>query len=145
MNYTNLHSYYEVNMKIGELAKLTQCHPETIRYYQKIGLLFEPDKDQSGYGRYNHDHLAHVRLLRRSKELGFSQTQMRELISLTATPGGSCQRVHELTVRQLASVKEKILHLQEITGALNKLKVACEENTVDECPTLVDMLSFTKS
>lgn len=132
-------------MKIGELAKLTQCHPETIRYYQKIGLLFEPDKDQSGYGRYNHDHLAHVRLLRRSKELGFSQTQMRELISLTATPGGSCQRVHELTVRQLASVKEKILHLQEITGALNKLKVACEENTVDECPTLVDMLSFTKS
>jgi len=132
-------------MKIGELAKLTQCHPETIRYYQKIGLLFEPDKDQSGYGRYSHDHLAHVRLLRRSKELGFSQTQMRELISLTEDPSDSCHRVHELTVRQLASVREKIQHLQEISGALNKLKAACEKNTVDECPTLVDMLSFTQS
>ena len=130
-------------MKIGQLAKATDCHPETIRYYQNIGLLFAPEKDASGYGRYTKDHLAHVRLLRRAKELGFSQTQMRELVALTDQAADSCQRVHTLTMKQLTSVEQKIQDLNEISKALTQLKIACEQNNVDECPTLVEMLSFS--
>ena len=132
-------------MKIGELAKATNCHAETIRYYHKVGLLFKPDRMPNGYGRYTEKHLAHLRLLRRSKSLGFSQPEMRELIALANKDSDSCGNVHELTVRQIGSLERKITQLEEIRTALIELRTACETNTVAVCPALIDMLGFEDS
>lgn len=128
-------------MKIGELAKITNCHVETIRYYHKIGLLFKAEKMANGYGRYSEKHLAHLRLIRRAKGLGFSQSQMSELVKLAKRRTESCDSVHTLTTRQLQNVKNKIQALEEIKTALTTLLIACENNTLDDCPALTELLS----
>jgi len=129
-------------MRIGELAKATNCHAETIRYYHKVNLLFPPEKMANGYGRYTDKHLAHLRLLRRSKELGFSQAEMRELIRLANDSSDSCSNIHELTVKQIDEIDRKICDLEKIKIALIVLRTACEKNAIAECPALTDMLGF---
>ena len=127
-------------MKIGELAKLTNCHVETIRYYHKIGLLFKAERMANGYGFYSKRHLAHLRLIRSAKDLGFTQKEMIELVSLAEGREESCNRVHSLTERQLNNVMERISALEEIKNALTVLLTSCKNNTLDECPALTELL-----
>lgn len=129
-------------MKIGELAKATNCHAETIRYYHKVKLLFKPETMANGYGRYTDKHLSHLRLLRRSKELGFSQKEMGELIGLANNSSDSCSNVHRLTIRQIGEIERKIHDLEKIKIALTELRTACENNAIEDCPALTDMLTF---
>ena len=129
-------------MRISEIATATHCHPETVRYYQKVGLLRASNRDANGYGRYTQEHLANLRLLRRAKSLGFSQAEMRELVALSEAEHESCERVRELTQKQLTSLEEKITQLSQIQAALRQLEEACENNTLNTCPALAEMLSF---
>lgn len=127
-------------MKIGELAKKTGCHAETIRYYQKVGLLKKVDIQPNGYGDYSEEHLAHLKLIRRAKELGFSQKEMLELVELARSPRDSCANVRALTQRQLVRVHDRLRALDQIKAALETMMSSCDKNTLDECPTLTDLL-----
>ena len=127
-------------MKIGELAKKTDCHVETIRYYQKVGLLVKASRLPNGYGDYTEQHRAQLTLIRRAKDLGFSQKEMSELVELARSPRESCASVRDLTQRQLLNVQDRIRALDQIKGALETMMSSCDENTLDECPTLIELL-----
>lgn len=127
-------------MKIGELAEKTGCHVETIRYYQKVGLLKKPNTLPNGYGDYAEHHLAHLKLIRRAKELGFSQKEMFELVELARSPKNSCASVRDLTQKQLLNVESRTRALDEIKGALETMMSSCDKNTLDQCPTLTELL-----
>lgn len=127
-------------MKIGELANSVNCHVETVRYYEKEGLLPPARRLANGYGDYSNTHLALLRLIRRSKELGFRQQHIRELVKLTDHSNKSCAEVHQLTLTQWDSVKRKIKELRKIERALKTLASACETNTLANCPVLLELI-----
>jgi len=124
------------NMKIGTLAKAVGCHVETVRYYEKEGLLPPARRFANGYGEFTDTHLQLLRLIRHAKGLGFSQPQIRELVRLTIAKDNACEEVHRITLAQLDVVGEKLRSLRKIQNVLRKLSVACEQNEHADCPVL---------
>ncbi|NND00252.1 MAG: helix-turn-helix domain-containing protein, partial [Gammaproteobacteria bacterium] len=124
------------SVKIGELAKSVGCHVETVRYYEKEGMLPEPPRSESGYRIYTPQHLRQLRLIRRAKELGFSQDQIKSLIRLSYDVDDPCDDVYELTVAQVANVDNKIKELKRLKSALISMKKACEAGNHKSCPSL---------
>jgi len=123
-------------MKIGALSKAVGCHVETVRYYEKEGLLPPATRAANGYGEYSDTHLKLLRLIRHAKGLGFSQTQMRELVRLTRKQDSACDEVHQLTLAQLSVIAEKLRALRKMQKALKELSSACERNQHVDCPVL---------
>ena len=123
-------------MKISKLANAVGCHVETVRYYEKIGLLPPSAKSSNGYGEYSDDHLKLLRLIRHSKDLGFSQKQIRELVQLATSQDSLCEEVHHLTLAQLDFVKSKLKMLKNIQKELTTLSKACKQNKLHDCPVL---------
>ncbi len=127
-------------MKIGKLAKTVDCHVETVRYYEKQGLLPPAKKSANGYGNYSENHLRLLRLIRHAKGLGFSQTQVRQLVQLASGREGACDDVHELTLEQLHVVDSKLRELSKMKEALVRFSKACEENQDKDCPVLDELV-----
>ncbi len=123
-------------MKIGRLAKAVNCHVETVRYYEKEGQLPSSEKSANGYGEYSDVHLNLLRLIRHSKDLGFPQKQVRELVRLAISHDASCNEVHQLTLTQLEFIKEKLKGLRKMQKDLSLLSKACEQNKHQDCPVL---------
>jgi DNA-binding transcriptional MerR regulator len=123
-------------MKIGELAKSVDCHVETVRYYEKEGMLSEPPRSGNGYRVYTGQHLRQLRLIRHAKDLGFSQDQVKNLIRLAFDVDDPCDDVHELTIAQVASVDDKINELKRLKSALISMQKACEAGNHKSCPSL---------
>ena len=128
-------------MKRGELAKKTGCNIETIRYYEKIGLLNDPPRNESGYRIYGEDHQQRLRFVLRGRELGFSIGQLRELLTLVDGGSYTCAEVRELTKEHLAAVQEKISDLQRLEKTLAATFAACDGRQVPECPVIDALLA----
>ena len=105
-------------MKIGELAAATDCHFETIRYYEKVGLLPKPERTASGYRAYRKGDIARVRFITRGRALGFSLDEIRRILHLSESPDLSCAEVDTLARQHLAEVREKLAHLQRMETEL---------------------------
>lgn len=112
-------------MLIGQLADRSGVNLETIRYYERTGLLPPPPRSAAGYRLYRPDHLQRLVFLRRSRQLGFSIKEVQDLLSLAGQPNRVCKDVTRLAARHLTSVTEKITELQRLQGALEKLVCAC--------------------
>ncbi len=125
---------------IGQLSKLTDVNIETIRYYEKIGIMPNPPRSSSGYRIYSAPHLERLSFVRRSKELGFSQPEVRKLLTLVDDHQYTCAEVQEITANQLAAVRTKIKDLQKLAKALAKMVSECDGGDIPECP-IVDTLS----
>lgn len=128
------------SMKIGALAKAVGCHVETVRYYEKAGLLPPVPRAANGYSEFSDVHLQLLRLIRHAKELGFSRPQVRELVQLARTEGSACDDVHQITLAQLDVVAEKLRGLRRLQSALKKLSIACEKNMLADCPVLEQLV-----
>ena len=128
-------------MQIGELGNAVNCSVETIRYYEKVGLLPLPTRAANGYRIYNDEHLKFLRLIRRARSLGFSQEQVRELYALATSQDSPCNEVWELTKKQLEFGKEKQKELRRVGRALKKLADACERDNHATCPILEELIS----
>ena len=96
-------------MKIGALAKSAGCHVETVRYYEKEGLLPPSAKLANGYSEYADLHLKLLLLIRHAKDFGFTQKQIRELVQLATSQNSPCEEVHQLTLAQLEVIEAKWL------------------------------------
>lgn len=128
-------------MKIGELANITDVPVETIRYYEKIGLLPEPNRDPNGYRAYRNSHLDRLLFIKRCRSLDMAQDEIRELIRLSETPEADCQEVNALLARHLTHVRERLEELAGLEKNLQQLQKACSEaGTVQECG-IIDELS----
>lgn len=124
-------------MRIGELAKTTAIPVETIRYYEKIGLLPEPARDGSGYRAYRSAHLDRLQFIRRCRNLDMAQDEIRELIRLAEQPEADCSEVDALLAHHLNHVRERLRELARLEDTLVQLQQACTEGrTVRECGIL---------
>ena len=128
-------------MRIGELGRAVNCSVETIRYYEKAGLLPPSDRADNGYRTYNEMHLKLLRLIRRTRALGFSQAQVREFVALATSQESPCNEVWDLTKSQLNIINEKQKELRRVSRALKKLGNACEQNNHASCPVLDELIS----
>ena len=127
-------------MRIGELAKAVGCHIETVRYYEKVGLIPASARKANGYSDYSDKHLQYLRLVRRAGSLGFSQSEVQELVNLIDIKGNSCEQVLSIVTKQITVLNEKLKEIRRIKKALTDLSAACEEGRHDDCPALEELL-----
>lgn len=126
---------------IGELSRQTLCNIETIRYYERIGLLPQPRRHGGRYRRYDGDDIARLKFVRRARELGFSIDQVRALLALSADNGReTCVEVRELAMAHLADVRAKIADLRAMEQALADAVRRCDAGEPPGCP-IIDALS----
>ena len=123
------------SLTIGQLAKAAGVGVETLRFYERKGLLPPPPRSRSGYRRYPADAVARVRFIRRAKELGFSLAEIRELLAMRVDPGRSCADVRAVARAKIADVEAKIADLTRMRAVLRRLARACPgEGPVSACP-----------
>jgi Cu(I)-responsive transcriptional regulator len=121
---------------IGELAKATGTKVETIRYYERIGLLPEPKRTTGNYRSYEAAHLGRLSFIRRARDLGFSIEQVRNLLGLADQKGCSCETVDSIAREHLADVDRKIADLKGLRRELDALIRQCHHGTIAECRIL---------
>ncbi len=124
-------------MKIGEISKRSCVPVETIRYYEKIGLLPKPDRETSGYRAYRNAHLDRLLFIKRCRNLDMAQDEIRELIRLSENPEADCHEVDALLARHLEHVRDRLKELSSLEKNLQQLQRACSDaGTVQECGIL---------
>ena len=120
-------------MKIGELATATSTKVETVRYYEKIGLLAAPARSASNYRAYGSDHLARLSFIRRARYLGFTLEAVRELLTLSDDNDQSCEAVDHIATVHLAEVERKIADLSALQSELTRVLGSCRHGTIADC------------
>lgn len=123
-------------LKRADLARRTGCNLETIRYYEKIGMMPDPPRTASGYRVYDVTHVGRLRFILRGRELGFSIEELRGLLDLVDGGTQTCAEVKERTERHLAEVRTKIADLKRIEKVLATTAAQCSGRKVPECPVL---------
>ncbi|PWE29841.1 MerR family transcriptional regulator [Maritimibacter sp. 55A14] len=118
------------------LARRTGCNLETIRYYEKIGMMPPPPRSEAGYRVYDDGHLERLGFILRARELGFSLDEIRGLLALVDRGTQTCAEVKERTERHLADVREKIADLKRIERVLAETAAQCSGDEVPDCPVL---------
>jgi MerR family mercuric resistance operon transcriptional regulator len=121
----------------GDVAKQANVHIETLRYYERRGLLPIPRRSVSNYRLYSADTVRQVRFIKRAQDLGFSLKEILELLSLRAEPKTSCEDVRECAEAKIIHIEAKIRSLQAMKRALAKLVTECSgSGSITECPIL---------
>ena len=108
-------------MKIGELASATATKVETVRYYEKIGLLAPPARTSANYRAYGKEHLARLSFIRRARDLGFTLEAVRELLTLSDDKARSCEAVDSIARVHLADIERKISDLAALRTELDRV------------------------
>jgi MerR family mercuric resistance operon transcriptional regulator len=124
-------------LTIGEVAKAAEVGIETVRFYEREGLIAEPPRRQSGYRQYPPDTVRRLRFIRRAKDLGFTLKEIGELLDLRVDPTTSCADVRAIAKAKMADVEGKMLDLARIQAALTDLVRTCRgKGPTSECPIL---------
>jgi Cu(I)-responsive transcriptional regulator len=120
-------------MTIGQLAEATGTKVETVRYYEKIGLLPRPRRTAGNYRSYAEEQVQQLAFIRRARNLGFSIEEVRELLRLAAHEDQPCADVDEIAARHLAATKAKIAALTRLRRELGRVLASCEGGSVGQC------------
>ena len=127
-------------MRIGELAKATETNVETVRYYEKIGLLPKAARTSANYRSYGGDHLARLSFIRRARNLGFTLEAVRELLALSDDKQQSCEAIDAASRAHLAEVDQKIRDLRALRSELSRIILSCQHGTVADCKIIETLL-----
>lgn len=124
-------------LTIGEVAERAKMHIETLRYYERRGLVARPPRSASNYRLYPEDAVQRVRFIKRAQELGFSLKDIKELLSLRATPEAECGEIRAHAEAKIKDIEEKVGVLMAMKSALSKLVTECSgEGPLTDCPIL---------
>lgn len=123
-------------LTIGALSERTGVNIETIRYYERIGLLPPPPRSVGRHRLYDHMHSQRLLFIRRARELGFSQPDVRVLLGLGANHDLTCGEVKSLTNLHIAAIGDKIRDLRRLESVLRSLAARCEAEETPTCPIL---------
>lgn len=124
-------------LTIGQVAKESGVGVETIRFYEREGLIAKPPRRLSGYRHYDRDVIRRIRFIQRGKDLGFSLREIAELLSLRLARGRSCADVKARATAKIGDIESKVAVLERMKGALTRLAAACGGiGSVSECPIL---------
>lgn len=126
-----------VGMRTGELAASAGVNIQTVRFYEKRGILPKPDRTASGYRDYSPEALRMIRFIKRAQDLGFTLDEIEELLRLRNTRRASCAELKGAGQAKMAAVDAKIASLKAMKRALAVLLASCERNESDRrCPIL---------
>lgn len=131
-------------MKIGEAAAASGCHIETIRYYERIGLLKAPKRTSGGYRSYTVDDVEKLRFVSRGRDLGFSLDDIRSLLTLAAEPGGECADVDRIARAHLRDIENRVDQLNRMAEELKKVIDSCQGRSHRTC-LILGSLKGTRS
>ncbi len=123
----------------AELARRTGANLETVRYYEKVGLLPPPPRTATGYRSYDGGHERRLRFVLRARELGFSLEEIRALLRLAYERDQPCAEASRLAMTHLADVRAKIADLKRMECVLKDVVAQCGDGTRPDCP-LIDSL-----
>jgi len=132
----------------GKLAERTGCNAETIRYYEKTGLLPEPPRNSSGYRIYDAEHIRRVSFIQRARALGFTAERLQELLDLSIdTRKHTRAEVKNLTQQHIDEIAGKIKDLQKLKKRLTEISSHCDgaEATARDCPILISLFDHPGS
>lgn len=124
------------SMTIGKLSRATGVKVTTIRYYESIGLLEEPERSASGQRLYDDVSVERLGFIRHARDLGFPVSAIRELISLQVEPGGDCAVVDQIARRQLGEVRRRLTQLEALEAELKRMISDCEGGEIASCLVL---------
>ena len=111
---------------IGQLAKKAGCSVETVRHYERIGLLQEPRRTGGGYRLYGQDDLNRLGFIRNSRAFGFTQAEIRDLIAAMETPDGGAAAIRQAVRGRLEEVRADLCRLKDLERALARIAADCE-------------------
>lgn len=127
---------YHGDFSIGVLSSQTGCNIETIRYYEKVGLMPAPPRSAGGHRIYGDGHTKRLRFIRRSRELGFSLDEIQALLNLADDAGYDCGTVRSITLKHLDDVRSKIRDLRRLERSLKTISSECEGGIAPQCPII---------
>ena len=132
-------------MRIGEAAQKAGVGVETIRFYERKGLIEQPPKTVgAGFRVYPEEAVKRIRFIRQAQQIGFSLREITELLALRADPAADCSAVREQAVAKLQQVWRKVEQLREIGAALESLIAACPGHGALEACSILDRLADTR-
>ncbi|HET9047498.1 MAG TPA: MerR family transcriptional regulator [Chiayiivirga sp.] len=124
-------------MRIGQLAQSSQTPIDTIRYYERLGLLPQAPRSASGYRHYQNEDVSRLRFIRRAKALGFSLAEIEELLTISAARHGDMAALRDRTAATLAAVNHRIAELERMQHGLQALLDQCPgHGALTQCPIL---------
>jgi MerR family transcriptional regulator, mercuric resistance operon regulatory protein len=124
-------------MRTGQLARQAGVNPQTLRYYERRGLLPQPGRQDSGYRVYASDSVEIVRFIKRAQELGFSLDEVESLLELARGGPESCEVAQDLAREKMRQLDSKIAGLRAMRGSLQRLVESCELPREErECPLI---------
>lgn len=124
-------------ISIGKLAKMTQVTIDSIRFYERRGLIAEPNRSESNYRRYTLDAASRLRFIKKAQTLGFSLDEIKDLLNLHNDPKASKADVKARAESKIFDIQQKILDLNKMLKALKQLSELCNgQGPIDECPIL---------
>lgn len=128
-------------LRTGEVARQAEVNVETLRFYERRGILPEPPRRESGYREYPPDTVELIRFIKRAQELGFSLKEIRGLLDLRQGPRRATGQVPALVKAKIAEIEQKIRDLEAMNQALAGLLGACEKKAPGECCPIIESLS----
>lgn len=123
-------------MRIGELAVRAGCDVQTVRFYEREGLLEAPAREPSGYRRYEERHLTQLSFVRHLRSLDIPLPEVRQLLGYAAEPDRSCAQVNDLLDRHIALVKQRVQALRGLEQQLVALRRTCDGDASHPCAIL---------
>jgi MerR family mercuric resistance operon transcriptional regulator len=123
-------------LTIGRLATAAGVNLETVRYYERVGLMPSPDRTPGGHRSYAPEHRARLAFIRRARELGFSLNDIRTLLALAEPGRKSCAEVRAIASEHLHDVHAKIADLSRLAAVLDEAVIRCGDGDVPECPVI---------
>ncbi|EBA14617.1 transcriptional regulator, MerR family protein [Roseobacter sp. SK209-2-6] len=131
-------------LTIGSLAKRTGTKVQTIRYYETIGLMPEPERSAGGQRRYGQAGLDRLAFVRHARQLGFSLEAIRDLLNLADNPAQSCSEADSIARQQLKQVEDRIARLNALKVELERMICECGQNSVADCRVLEVLRDHTE-
>ena len=128
------------SIRRGDLARATGCNLETIRYYEKIGIMPDPPRSTKGYRSYDDAHVKRLKFVMRSRDLGFSLEEVRGLLGLVDDRSRTCAEVQIIAEDHLTDVQAKIADLQRIERVLSDTVARCTGDAAPECAVIDALL-----
>ncbi len=127
-------------LTIGEVAKQTHVRIETLRYYERMGLVAPPPRNGSNYRLYPEETVRRVQFIKRAQQLGFSLKDITELLALRATPETPCADIRTRAVAHIDTIEGKIRALHAMKAVLTQLVAECPgQGAITDCPILASL------
>ena len=125
-------------MRIGQLAKVAEVNIETIRFYERKGLIQQPLKPLEGYRNYSNKTLQRLLFIKRAKKLGFT---LKEIAVLLSMESARCEKIQEIASIKLADIRSRIADLKRMESVLNQLVMSCQINPQKKgCPIIETLI-----